>query len=297
MADVNIQEGYKDSAWFTANASIILLEGQKVNLEQTGTYKLGDGVTALSVLSFLGSSGGGAWGSITGTLADQTDLQNALDGKEPTKGVDDNYVTDAQLVVISNTSGTNTGNETASTLGATINAAASATPNDTDLVISVESSVVKNNTWTQIKSFLKTYFDTIYGGKPTARWYCDGTSTNPADNSAQYFGVLNTTPLATASVYTPTCTKTGAIYQISWTDFVATALGSGEGGTIEIQNITQATSETLTTNHLSTNRVSSSHLTSTLAFTAGDLFNVKRTNPAWATNPTSVYSNILITEY
>lgn len=52
--DVNIQLGYKDSAWFTANASVVLLVGQIVYLEQTGTYKIGDGVTALSALSFLG---------------------------------------------------------------------------------------------------------------------------------------------------------------------------------------------------------------------------------------------------
>lgn len=32
----------------------------------------------------LGSSGGGTWGSISGTLSDQTDLQSALNGKEPT---------------------------------------------------------------------------------------------------------------------------------------------------------------------------------------------------------------------
>lgn len=30
------------------------------------------------------SSGGGTWGSITGTLSDQTDLQSALDGKQAT---------------------------------------------------------------------------------------------------------------------------------------------------------------------------------------------------------------------
>ncbi len=85
--------------------------------------------------------GGGTWGSITGTLSDQTDLQSALDGKvdENTaitgdtktkitydaKGLvttgadattadiadsaDKRYVTDAQLTVIGNTSGTNTG--------------------------------------------------------------------------------------------------------------------------------------------------------------------------------------------
>lgn len=86
----------------------------------------------------------GVWGSITGTLSSQTDLQTALDGKVDenaaitgatktkitydAKGLvtsgadattadiaastDKNYVTDAQLTVIGNTSGTNSGNQT-----------------------------------------------------------------------------------------------------------------------------------------------------------------------------------------
>lgn len=41
-----------------------------------------------------------------------TATQTALDGKANSLGPDDNYVTDAQLVVIGNTSGTNTGNQT-----------------------------------------------------------------------------------------------------------------------------------------------------------------------------------------
>jgi hypothetical protein len=77
-----------------------------------------------------GDSGGGSWGSITGTLSDQTDLQDALDAKQdaltidtiPTDGSnnpvasngvfdalalkadalgpDDNYVTDAEKIKV-----------------------------------------------------------------------------------------------------------------------------------------------------------------------------------------------------
>lgn len=61
--------------------------------------------------------GGGTWGSITGTLSDQTDLQTALNGKLSTSATtadisdstNKRYVTDAYLTVLSNTSGTNTG--------------------------------------------------------------------------------------------------------------------------------------------------------------------------------------------
>jgi hypothetical protein len=94
------------------------------------------------------SGGGGTWGSITGTLSDQTDLQTALDGKVDenaaitgstktkitydakglvTAGADattadiadstnKRYVTDAQLTVIGNTSGTNTGDNAVNSL-------------------------------------------------------------------------------------------------------------------------------------------------------------------------------------
>lgn len=94
------------------------------------------------------SGGGGAWGSITGTLSAQTDLQTALDGKvdenspitgdtktkitydakglvtsganATTADISDStnkrYVTDAELVVIGNTSGTNTGDNAVNSL-------------------------------------------------------------------------------------------------------------------------------------------------------------------------------------
>ena len=53
-------------------------------------------------------------GRLKGVL--KSELQSQLDSKEPAKGADDNFVTDAEKNVISNTSGTNIGDETTSSI-------------------------------------------------------------------------------------------------------------------------------------------------------------------------------------
>lgn len=59
--------------------------------------------------TFTAGASTSEWGGITGTLSAQTDLDSALNGKQATMGADDNYVTDAEKVVVGNTTGTNSG--------------------------------------------------------------------------------------------------------------------------------------------------------------------------------------------
>ena len=128
------------------------IQDEGTPLTQRGALNfVGAGVTVTddsgndrTTVTISGGGGGGAWGSITGTLSDQTDLQTALDGKvdenaaitgatktkitydakglvtagadATTADINDStnrrYVTDAQQTVIGNTSGANTGDVT-----------------------------------------------------------------------------------------------------------------------------------------------------------------------------------------
>ena len=379
MANADIRQGYKNAAWFTANPTIVLKQGQRVNLEQTGTYKLGDGVTQLSVLSFLGggssqtlaqtlalgkktnqlpiesnnakakvsvldlyteskyddgtavsktlneasqallsfddgiadlgqvaittgsasinhttkveitsplieisqapttplgiankawveglgyitnvlgtvltgfSAGAGtvaatdtilqAFNKIVGNIALKLTANVAITGATKTKitydanglvtsgtdattaDINDStnrrYVTDAQLVVVGNTSGTNSGDETVNTIGTVINGATSATPNDTDLVMSVDASVAKKNTWTQIKAFLKTYFDTLYPSGSGS-----STGTNTGDNAVN----SNYSSLVTNATHTGDATGATALTVVALNGTNLAGLGTG----------------------------------------------------------------------
>ena len=120
-----------------------------LTLTTTGTSGAATLVGAtLNIPQYSGGGGSTAWGGITGTLSSQTDLQTALDGKVDenaaitgatktkisydakglvTAGADattadiadstnKRYVTDANLTVIGNTSGTNTGDNAVNSL-------------------------------------------------------------------------------------------------------------------------------------------------------------------------------------
>lgn len=101
------------------------------------------------------------------------------------------YVTDPQLVVIGNTSNTNTWDETTITLWSKINwATEKTTPVDADmfgLMDSEATNVLKKLSWANIKATLKTYFDslnTILTNKTLALWSNTISGTKAEFNTA-----------------------------------------------------------------------------------------------------------------
>ena len=135
-----------------ANKPVSSATQSALNAKQD-TLVSGTNIKTINGTSVLGSgniaiSSAVAWGGVTGTLSNQTDLQTALDGKVDentaitgatktkvtydskglvTAGADattadiadstnKRYVTDAQLVVVGNTSGTNTGDNAVNSL-------------------------------------------------------------------------------------------------------------------------------------------------------------------------------------
>ena len=138
----------------TSDANKPVSSAQQTALDaKQATLVSGTNIKTVNNTSLLGSgnisiSSAVAWGGVTGTLSNQTDLQTALDGKVDentaitgatktkitydskglvTAGADattadiadstnKRYVTDAQLVVVGNTSGTNTGDNAVNSL-------------------------------------------------------------------------------------------------------------------------------------------------------------------------------------
>lgn len=106
-----------------------------------------------------------------------------------------------------NLSGTNTGDETTTTLGSKINSASSkTTPIDNDLlglVDSAASNVLKKLTFANLKATLKTYFDGLYSSSRTVKHYFN------SGTKVDYIGVAPQGSSTSAFVWTITAITIG----------------------------------------------------------------------------------------
>ena len=100
--------------------------------------------------SIINTGGGSSeWGGITGNLADQTDLKNALDNKVDKvtgKGLSTNDYTDLEKQNLSNTSGTNTGDETLASIKSKLGISTLSGSNTGDQTITLTGDVTGSGT-------------------------------------------------------------------------------------------------------------------------------------------------------
>jgi len=104
-------------------------------------------------------------------------LRTRLEELHYTPYINDTGLTDDELLAIQNANSPSAANpfatmddlgggggETTATMGVLIGSAGDATPNDTDYVATALTAggLLKKITWTNVKAFLKTYFDTVY---------------------------------------------------------------------------------------------------------------------------------------
>jgi len=241
--------------------TVVLESGEVAYTTDTKMFYIGDGTTLGGTLIGPSAAGAVSWGAITGTLASQTDLNTALGTKVTgntaitgatktkitydskglvTVGADattadiaastnKNYVTDAQQTVITNTSGTNTGDQTLANTSDSSSHTATLSATGGSIKLVEGSNITLTTTGTTADGII-TIASTGGGGSGTVTSVAaltlgtsgtdlnssvaNGTTTpvitlNVPDASATARGVISTTPQTIAGDKTFTGTTSG----------------------------------------------------------------------------------------
>jgi len=239
--------------------TVVLESGEVAYTTDTKMFYIGDGTTLGGTLIGPSAAGAVSWGAITGTLASQTDLNTALGTKVTgntaitgatktkitydSKGLvtagadattadiaastDKNYVTDAQQTVITNTSGTNTGNQTLANTSDSSSHTATLSATGGSIKLVEGSNITLTTTGTTADGII-TIASTGGGGTVTSvaaltlgtsgtdlsSSVANGTTTpvitlNVPDASATARGVISTSPQTIAGDKTFTGTTSG----------------------------------------------------------------------------------------
>jgi len=163
------------------------------NMAANSNTKVPSQAAVVSYVAAQGGGGGGTWGSITGTLSQQTDLQTALDARMPLTNLPSS-VTSGQIPLYSGTTGKVLTNATGTgilridtgVLSTTTNGSTLTTLNASNLSsgtvaaarggAGTTSGVLKANGSGTVSAATSTDIDTLYGYTPLNSTVLAGTS-------------------------------------------------------------------------------------------------------------------------
>ena len=274
-------------------------------------------VIVSNVWACAAPGGGAAWGAITGTLSNQTDLQTALDGKLGTSGNGSSLtgLTKSQvgLANVDNTADANKSVSSAATLttprninGVAFNGSQNITVTAAGSTLSDTVTVAKGGTGlTALGSALQALrvnaagnaleYATAAGGTPGYTLNFQALTSSPADGATIYFGQLPKAPVTTQGQSRIYIRKAGAIKIANVFSFSGTA-GTNENWTCNIRLNNTGDTAIATVGAATSERTwSNTGLNITVA--VGDYVEVKCVNPTWATNPlTTIFGGYLYIE-
>jgi hypothetical protein len=237
-------------------------------------------------------SGDAAWGAITGTLADQTDLQSALDGKQAAgsylatngNGGSLTGLTKAQ-VGLANVDNTSDANKPVSSATQTALNGKQAT-----LVSATNIKTVNGST-------LLGSGDLVVGGGSGLGYTLSvqALTSAPADGATIYFGQLPKAPVTVAGNSRVYIRKAGTVKAANIFSFSGT-IGTADAWpcSIRLNNTTDTLIESVAAN---TAERTWDNVSLNISVVVGDYVEIKCVNPTWATNPnTTIFGGYLYVE-
>jgi len=203
-------------------------------------------------------------GRLKGILKSQVQAQ--LDSKEPAKGSNDNYVTDAQLVVIGNTSGTNTGDQDLSGYLTSVTAASTYEPKkgaDDNYVTDAEKTKLGNISVTQAVDLDQIESDTTTNNAKVSNATHTGEVTGSTALTLDKTAITNKTAVTGVGsdyVLISDTSDSGNLKKVLISDF-ASAGGDMAAATYDPANIAQQVVGTTATQTLTNKTLTSPILT------------------------------------
>lgn len=258
---------------------------QTTSLQQ----KLVSGTTIKTVNgnNLLGSgdisiSGSAAWGSITGTLSGQTDLQSALDAKQNSLGftavpntrtVNGSALSsDVTITTITGNAGTATALQNARTInGQSFDGTAN---------ITIPGSAVTSIPTSSITSYIGHTIN------------IQALTSSPADAATVYFGMLPKAPTTTSNISKVYVRQAGTITAAEIYCYSGTA-GTNESWSLYIR-VNNTTDYLIATVSAATSERVFTNSSLSISLNANDYFEIKGVQPTWTTNPaTTIYGGYI----